>query len=127
MDALGLGLEFRLQFGLGFEALAGIWFGAGVNVMQRRAEVGQHESIRVLGAKISAAFFSEIGLVAFFINGKKEFLFLGVELDFLLVGVKLQLGRVHNPNALGALEELGQAFGGRLAEFDAIEQKAGLF
>ena len=124
VDFLGLRFKFLLQLGLGLHALAHVGLRAGVNVMQQGRQIGQHEGFRILGADGVAAFFGEVGVVALFVHGKQQLLFFPVKVHFLLVPVQIQLGLIHQPQILGIFQKFQQAFGFRLARFDAEQQPA---
>ena len=74
VDALRLGFEFLLQLGLRFQPLARIGFRPGIDLVQRRRQIRQHERIRIFRAQKIAALFGQIGFMALFIHGEKEFL-----------------------------------------------------
>ena len=123
---LGLGLELRLQLGLGLHPLARVRFRPGVNLVQRRGQIRQHERVRIFRAEKIAAFLRQVGFVAFFVNGEEQLFLLGVKLRLLLVRVQLQFGLVHQPQVFRVFQQLHQAFGFRLAGFDAEQQQADL-
>src|SRR5882724_8719383 len=116
MNALGLGLELLLQFCLGLKAFAGIGFGPDINLVQCRREIREHEGIRVFGAEEIAPLLGQVGFVAFFVDGKKQLLLFCVEFDFLLVGMKVQFGLIHEPHVLGIFQYAEQLLGFGLAD-----------
>ncbi len=126
VDALRLGLIFLVKLRLGLRAFAHVGFRlrAVVNFVQRRAQVGQHEGVRVFRAEEIAAFLRQICLVALFVNGEEKLLLLRVHLHLFLIGVKLQLRLVHQPEILRVLEKLHQAGGLGLADLHSIQQQA---
>ena len=64
--------------------------------------------------------------MAFFINRKKELLFFSIHLDLLLIGMKLELGLVHQPKIFRLFQQLEQTVGFGLPDFHAIKQAADL-
>ena len=127
MNLLRLGLKIRLQLRLGLQPLARIGFGTGIHIVQQRRQIRQHERIGILRADQSAAFFREIGLVAFLVHREDQFFLLAIEIHLLLVLVELQFRAVHQAGVLRILQNFHQAFGTRLAGLHAEEQQADLF
>ncbi len=122
MDLLRLGLELRLQLRLGLKPLARVGFRAGIHVVQQRVQVRQHERFWVLRTDEVAALLGQVGLVAFFIRGKKQFLLLAVKINLLLVLVQFQFGLVHQPEIFRVFQNFHQGFRLGLAGLDAEKQ-----
>ena len=76
VDFLRLGLKILLDLCFRLQALAGVGFRPGVNFVQRRGQVRQHKRLGILRADEIAALFGQVSLVAFFVDGKKQFLLL---------------------------------------------------
>ena len=70
MNALRFGFEILLQFGFGLHPLARVGFRPGVNFVQRRGQVRQHERVRIVRAEKTAPLLRQVRFVAFFVNGK---------------------------------------------------------
>ena len=111
MNLLRLGLEFRLQLRLGLHALARVRLRADVNVVHRRAQVGQHERVRVFRAHEIPALLGQVGLVAFLVHREEQLLLLRVELHLLLVRVQRQLRVVHQLQVRRFFQHLQQRLG----------------
>ena len=71
MDALGFGLEVLLELRLRLQPLPRVGFRPDINVVQRGAQVRQHEGVRVLRAEVIAAFLGQVGLVALLVNSEE--------------------------------------------------------
>ena len=64
--------------------------------------------------------------MALFFDGEKELLFFRVELLFGLVGVKLELGPVHQLEVIRILQQAHEAFRAGRAQFDPVEEQPDL-
>ncbi len=70
---------------LPFQPQARVGFRAGVNLMELDRHVGQDKRVRVLGPHEVAPLFRQVGVVALFVHGEKQFLLLRVK-RFLRIG-----------------------------------------
>ena len=117
VDALGLGLEFRLQLGLRLQPLARRRFPG-----RRRSRAapcvrsGSMKASGSFGLRKLRPFSVKSASWLFSSMAKSSSSFSRVKLHLLLVGVQLQFGLVHQPQILRIFQHLHQTFGRRLAE-----------
>ncbi len=118
VDFLGLGVHADL-FGLfGGEFLLLGEIGICVDVGEERAEVGKREGFRIARRKELAAFFHQVGIVAFFVDGEVELFFNREEILFLRVLVEGKLGLFEQTAHFRIFHVAHQLAVARLAEFD---------
>ena len=66
-------------------------------------DIGHHEGIGIIGTQEVASLLGQVSIMALFINGEEEILFLRIELLFRLVLVQLHL-RSFQATAVGRID-----------------------